>query len=146
MSASPPPPRRRATSKPVRHRRYRRLTAGVTAVTVIGFVVLGLVLFLDRGDDRRASTETVLAEIAGHVQDYRKRNGDLPDSLAALVGVDTCYDGGVCPRDAYGEDIEYRVVDRDRFEFRLRSLGPDRKGATPDDLIWPPGATWDAQP
>jgi hypothetical protein len=139
----PPPPRQAATPKPVRHRRYRRLATVLTVVTLLGAAAWGGVLLFGRGDDPEQTTRHLLAALAQSVEEYRERTGALPEDLNALVGLETCYDGGVCPRDAYGSMIQYRRVDGPPVAFRLRSAGADRRLSTPDDVLFPPGSRWE---
>jgi hypothetical protein len=110
---------------------------------LLAFVVVGVLLFVNREDDPHEVTMAALEELAVHLDTHYAKEGSLPLDLVALGGVETCYPGGVCPRDAWGSLLEYRPVDAQAGTFRLRSLGPDRKADTGDDVVWPVGEVWE---
>jgi len=70
---------------------------------------------------------------------YELDQGKLPDSLSDLVEPDGSktwvgpYVGGKFPRDAWGKQIQYRVLGVKDFE--LRSVGPDGVEGTSDDMV-----------
>lgn len=128
----PPAPR---SSKVSRHRRYKRITAAVSLLAIVGFVWVATRLF-HRDDDPDAATAAFLERVAGHIEQTRKKTGSLPRDFADLVALDDGFHD-VLPRDAYGRRLVYEIVDAEAGTFRLVSPGPDGVAGTPDDVVWP---------
>jgi len=86
----------------------------------------------------RKTTSTSLAKLVAGVTTYRQRNGSLPvakdiralsDVLHPLYMTDLVLD------DAWGRPIELETLDSN---IRFRSLGPDGKSGTADDILSTP--------
>ncbi len=139
-------PSRRKTkgaSKPVQHRRWRRI---VTIVSVLGLVAIawGTVSFLNsqQRDGDLEATEAILDDIEKALVEHHTRTGELPKRFHELVNAESTYRGDVLPEDQYRRPIEYRVVDSAKGVYRLRSLGADGEPGTADDIVRPAGASW----
>lgn len=158
----PPPPPAASPNRPVagrnpgyvpgqkkaRHKRWTRITTTVTLAGVAvcaGFAIYVLPRLLDKPtleESRVAGTREFLAGIAEQVRIFIDARHRMPRTLADLRDQDlpSVYDAE--PWDVWRKPIEYRVLDDAKRTFELRSLGPDGKADTPDDVVWPPGASW----
>jgi hypothetical protein len=130
--------------KPVRHRRWKRVALGVTLLALVGFAAMTVSFFRRQGRDEGVeATRVLMGEVVRAVEQYRKDNrGELPRSLASLWYPGARHHLDVVPEDSYRTALEYKVVEGEKGGFRLRSLGADRVPDTPDDIVWPDGATW----
>ncbi|MFO0931329.1 MAG: hypothetical protein U1E39_01320 [Planctomycetota bacterium] len=137
---APPPGAKRA-----RHMRWVRIAAATTVLAVGGFV---LWLVLGTGPEKTPAQvqeegcRTFLDGIAGQVKAFVGRRNRLPDTLFELKTPDSESPYDADPHDCWDTPIDYRIVDADARTFRLRSLGPDRKPDTKDDLVWPSNVPW----
>ena len=147
----PAPPRHTPSApgaKRARPQRWTRIAAGVTVVGLLGFgaflVKAGPGLF------KRKTVQEMQAEgclsfldgIAHRIRGFQDMKKRLPEALAELRDPDLPSDHDAEPWDCWAKPIEYRIIDEAKGEFRLRSYGPDKLPGTPDDLLWPFGATW----
>ncbi len=145
VASRPLPARRKSkgASKPVRHRRWRRI---VTVVTVLGLAAFawGTVSFLNaqQRDEDLEATEAILDDIEHALVEHHQRTGVLPQRFHELVNAHSTYKGDVLPEDQYRRPIQYRVVDAAGGVYRLRSLGADGLPDTDDDIVRPEGASW----
>lgn len=134
--------------KKARHRRWTRITTGVTLAGLVACVAAGVLVLpklFDRPSleaNRIAGCREFLAGVASEVRTFAEARGRMPSTLADLRDPElpSAYDAE--PWDVWRKAIEYRIVDVARREFELRSLGPDRLPDTPDDIVWPQGARW----
>jgi hypothetical protein len=148
----PAPPRRPPSppgAKRARHQRWVRIATVVMIVGVVAAMAYGayLTLFVQAkptvAEEKIADCKKLLAGIASRITSYAERKGRMPQILPDLRADwedPSPYDAN--PWDRWDKPIEYRVVDADKREFRLRSYGPDKTPDTADDIVWPDGKTW----
>ena len=139
-----PPPGYVPGQKRAKHLRNARIATGITIAALVLFAVF-LVLMLTPGDTeepRLKGTRRTLEGLAAEVRGYRERHGRLPAHLRDLFSPDSPSTFDAEPPDMWKRPVDYRVVDEAKGDFRLRSKGADGKADTPDDVVWPPGATW----
>ena len=131
-----------------RHQRLRRVTTWVTIaglVAFLGFAVWGILALLSRPSAAETELENCRITLRGlttDIQAFKADRGRLPVTLAELRAPDLPSRFEAQPRDRWDHPIEYRIVEEAAGEIRLRSLGPDGKPDTADDLVWPPGKSW----
>lgn len=123
-----------------------RRAAGFTLVELmVVVVILGTLIalvgpniwsMLFEGNVRAAETQMKNFESA--IDQYRMQKKKLPDSLEALTETDGKnpypYMKSI-PVDPWGNEYEYRVLDRSNYQ--LRSYGEDGEPDTDDDITWP---------
>jgi hypothetical protein len=147
-STAVPAPYRRPSSPPgAKRARHKRWTRIATAVTVVGLgaFVGALALLLGGGDEtdpRRVACRTDMEGIAREVGAFADRKGRLPSELKELFGPESTSPFDAEPWDCWHRPYEYRVIDPAARRFLLRSRGPDGLPDTPDDVVWPDGASW----
>ncbi len=78
-----------------------------------------------------SGVEATLQGLAENVRSYRALQDALPESLADLV--EKAHILPALPRDPWGGEIRYRIVDPKQGLFELRSAGPDKSFDTDDD-------------
>lgn len=124
----------------------RRRRAGFTLVELmVVVVILGTLIalvgpniwnMLFKGNVSAAETQMKNFESA--IDQYRMQNKKLPDSLDALTETDGKNPYPFMksiPADPWGNEYEYRVLDRSTYQ--LRSYGEDGEPDTDDDITWP---------
>lgn len=144
-TASVPPKPLPPGARRARHKRWVRVAAATTVLSVAGFVVwLALAAAPAPSPEvvRLEQARRFLAGIAHQVEAFAGRRNRLPDTLFELKTPDSDSPYDPDPHDVWDRLVEYRIVDAAARTFRLRSSGPDRQPDTPDDLVWPPGAAW----
>jgi hypothetical protein len=146
---APAPPRRPPSppgAKKARHKRWVRIAAIATVLGVVaaaGYLVVLVVRSSQPAPDPKVEDcKRLLADIAKWVNRYAERKARMPETIAELKDWEDPAPFDPYPWDRWDKPIEYRVVDADKRDFRLRSCGPDKKPDTPDDIVWPPGTAW----
>jgi hypothetical protein len=147
----PPPARRPASAPGVKRRRHQRWTRIATWATVVGVLVfvafgvwiVGGWLSRSQADPLVVGTRNTLDHIASEVTNFVDKRGRLPKELFELRAPDLPSTVDALPWDLWKRPIEYRIVDDAGAKFRLRSIGPDGKAGTADDLLWPASEPWE---
>lgn len=88
----------------------------------------------------RESTGLTMLMVRRAIRSYIADSGRLPHDLVGLCASSRPGCIGLSshrPRDGWGSELAYRVVDS---EYELRSLGPDRRADTPDDMVFTPAS------
>jgi hypothetical protein len=125
--------------------RHQRLTRLATALTVVGALAFGVVLWLvvrsfltrpSEAESAIAGTKKMLAEMAEDVRGFAALKNRLPTRLGELRAPDLPSRWDAEPWDRWKHPIEYRVVDESAATFELRSYGPDGRPDTADDIVW----------
>lgn len=132
-------------AKRARHKRWVRVATIATGLALVGgvlWMVLGFRPPPTQQESEILGCRDFLSGIAEQVTLFVERRNRLPKTLAELRDTDSPSQYDAEPWDCWKKPIEYRVVDADARDFRLRSYGPDVKPDTPDDLVWPAGKVW----
>ncbi len=134
---TPPPARRRA---PVA---ARRRNAGFTLVELLLVVAIlgilaGMVVVNLSGQSESArisATRASISAIGTAISVYETETSRLPDSLEQLTQSTQDRPGLLRQqdlRDSWGQPFQYRRTGR--FEYEIRSAGPDMQMGTEDDI------------
>jgi len=137
--SSPPP-----ASRPAAPRAARGFTL-IELMVVI--VILGMLVALVGPNvwhalvtGNKGAAETQMSNIQQAIEMYMLDHKTLPDSLDNLT--EPAKNSGEpymkeIPNDPWGEKYDYKIVNRNRREFEIRSAGEDKMWSTEDDLVWP---------
>jgi general secretion pathway protein G len=114
-------------------------------LAAFGVGVLALGAFAPRvarhfGPSSLDAAQMQLKGLSDGVQMYYLDHRVLPPSLDALTALSKRtgepYIDKI-PNDPWNHEYEYAIVDATKQEFRLRSLGPDGRPSSDDDLLYP---------
>jgi len=88
----------------------------------------------------KGAAETQMSNIQQSIEMYMLEHKTLPDSLEQLLEPSTKSGEPYIkelPNDPWGEKYDYKIVNRNRREYEIRSAGEDKMWSTEDDLVWP---------
>lgn len=149
-SPETPRPPKRAGKPGAKQRHYKRwnlFSRIAVTLTLLACVAAGVVFLLQQNKDEGVgSTRALLDDIAKGLEDFARREGRLPNTIAEMVGPASPYKGAPIPEDYWRTRIEYRVVPDATPGWRVRSLGADKQAGTADDIVLPEHASWPAEP
>jgi len=125
-----------------------RASRGFTLIELmVVIVILGMLVALVGPNvwhalvtGNKGAAETQMSNIDQAIQMYVIDHRALPDTLDSLTepakNTNEPYMKEI-PNDPWGEKYDYKIVNRTRREYEIRSAGDDKMWSTEDDLVWP---------
>ena len=104
------------------------LLAVIAVIILLAGLVTGL-SGLAASKSATAKAEAELERIKLALEEYRSEKGSYPTGIGGAL---TNYGENIVIEDPWGNDYRYDQVAR--FEYRLRSIGPDGEADTDDDI------------